>query len=377
VRHTASLFILFAVVPLLYADSARKVDDLLQKYCWDCHADGADKGDIDFDQYPSVHELLRDTRMQRRIADMLSQKKMPPEDKKQPSRRERAFLLETANKALAAPACSKTHDPGPATIHRLNREEYNNTMRDLFGVDLRPADQFPLDDTGYGFDNIADVLSVSPLLAEKYLAAARSVIDQTLVLKRDDGLTVTPIAGNSLKPVKNTRAGPAGSIGMMMPSNGSLEATHAFPVKGEYIIRTTTWATQAGDEPAKVQLRFDNKIVRTHEVTATRDAPQTFSNRITVESGKHRVATAFINDFWDPKFPDPKRRDRNLCIERIEIEGPFNASSPKLPESHYRVFFCTPSASLPEQDAARAAISRFATRAWRRPVKGTALSVSR
>jgi hypothetical protein len=369
VRHPLTLFTLFLIAPLCFADSAEKVDALLQKYCFDCHADGADKGDIDFDVYPNVHELLRDTQLQRRIVDMLEQKKMPPEDKKQLSRRERAFLLEATTKAMNAPGCDKTHDPGPATIHRLNREEYNNTVRDLFGVDLRPADPFPLDDTGYGFDNISDVLTISPLLAEKYLAAAHSVIEQTLVLHRDDGLTVTPIAGNSMKPVKNTRSGPGGAIGMMMPSNGSLEATHSFPVKGEYIIRTTSWATQAGDELAKARLLLNGKAIGAYEVSGTRDQPQTFTERITIEAGKHRIATAFINDFWDPKFPDPKRRDRNLCIERVEIEGPFNAVRPKLPDSHYRVFFCTPSAALSEHDAARAVISRFASRAWRRPLR--------
>src|SRR5438105_9952511 len=71
---------------------------------------------------------------------------------------------------------------GRVTIRRLNRTEYNNTIRDLIGVDFKPAEDFPADDVGYGFDNIGDVLSVSPLLLEKYLAAAESILDQTIVI---------------------------------------------------------------------------------------------------------------------------------------------------------------------------------------------------
>src|SRR5690606_29839192 len=82
---------------------------------------------------------------------------------------------------LAKTGCGDgPHDPGRVTIRRLNRNEYNNTIRDLLGVDFRPADDFPSDDVGYGFDNIGDVLSMPPILLEKYLSAAESITSRVL-----------------------------------------------------------------------------------------------------------------------------------------------------------------------------------------------------
>src|SRR6266542_3399531 len=80
--------------------------------------------------------------------------------------------------------CDCDHpDPGRVTLRRLNRAEYNNTIRDLVGVDFQPADDFPADDSGYGFDNIGDVLSLPPALLEKYLAAARRILNKAFVIE--------------------------------------------------------------------------------------------------------------------------------------------------------------------------------------------------
>ena len=83
--------------------------------------------------------------------------------------------------ALKADDCGRTFDPGRVTIRRLNRAEYNNTIRDLVGIDFHPADDFPSDDVGYGFDNIGDVLSMPPILMEKYLAAAETISEEAIV----------------------------------------------------------------------------------------------------------------------------------------------------------------------------------------------------
>src|SRR3989442_11384970 len=97
---------------------------------------------------------------------------MPPEKKPQPTAGERDLFLTFLDQQLAAVDCTKGRDPGRVTIRRLNRAEYNNTIRDLLAVTLQPAGDFPADDVGYGFDNIGDVLSMTPLLVEKYLTAA-------------------------------------------------------------------------------------------------------------------------------------------------------------------------------------------------------------
>jgi hypothetical protein len=110
---------------------------------------------------------------------------MPPEDRPQPTADESARLITSIKAALERDDCGRPGNPGRVTIRRLNRAEYNNTIRDLVGVDFRPADEFPADDVGYGFDNIGDVLSLPPLLMEKYLFAAETISERAIVRTAD------------------------------------------------------------------------------------------------------------------------------------------------------------------------------------------------
>ena len=105
---------------------------------------------------------------------------MPPEEETQPPQVQIDTITNWIDDALAWCDCSGPVNPGRVTLHRLNRSEYNHTVRDLVGVNFQPADDFPADDTGYGFDNIADVLTMSPLLTEKYLTAAERIFAQAL-----------------------------------------------------------------------------------------------------------------------------------------------------------------------------------------------------
>ena len=106
---------------------------------------------------------------------------MPPEDSEQPSEPAGGSIVNWIEKTIYNFDCDKPTDPGRVTIRRLNRAEYNNTIRDLLGITLRPADDFPSDDVGSGFDNIGDVLSLPPLLMEKYLAAAERIAEEVIV----------------------------------------------------------------------------------------------------------------------------------------------------------------------------------------------------
>src|SRR5262249_56790217 len=111
------------------------------------------------------------------VEHVLAAGEMPPKkSKNQPTKEEREFVINWISNTLTKVDCTGPKDPGRVTIRRLNRAEYNNTIRDLCGVKFQAADDFPADDVGYGFDNIGDVLSLSPLLLEKYLAAAERVV---------------------------------------------------------------------------------------------------------------------------------------------------------------------------------------------------------
>jgi hypothetical protein len=152
----------------------KDVAPLIDRYCLNCHDSAAARGgvvlDVSRDETPDV-EGRRSLWV--RVADALRSGSMPPEGEPRPD----AAELETINSWLDVVVSADDHGPGRITLRRLNRVEYNNTIRDLIGLDFRPADEFPSDDVGYGFDNIGEVLTTSPVLLERYLTAADRVID--------------------------------------------------------------------------------------------------------------------------------------------------------------------------------------------------------
>src|SRR6266581_2065246 len=154
---------------------AKTVTPVLQEYCYPCHGNGKKKGGLALDAYKDEGSAFKDRQVWEKVLENLSLHVMPPENKRQPSQAERDLIAQWIESEILHCDCQHP-DPGRVTLRRLNRAEYNNTIRDLVGVDFHPADDFPADDVGYGFDNIGDVLSVPPLLLEKYLAAAEKVV---------------------------------------------------------------------------------------------------------------------------------------------------------------------------------------------------------
>ena len=291
---------------------------------------------------------------------------MPPAGMPQPTVAERNLLVSWTESALSKTDC-KLPDPGRVTLHRLNRVEYNNTIRDLVGLDLKPADDFPSDDVGYGFDNIGDVLSISPLLMEKYLTAAERVAEAAIV---------TPESGN--RPVRFEEAALAnaggqrfeGTGGRILSSEGEVGVDYEFPATGEYRFRTGAFGQQAGPESARMTFRLDHHDLQTVAVRAVEDAPGTYDVRTKVFDGKRRVSVAFINDYYNTDSPDPKMRgDRNLVVNWLEIEGPLDVPGihGPLPASHKRIFFTQPTGTADREACARRILASFARRAYRRP----------
>src|SRR5215216_7091916 len=153
----------------------RTVKPFLAEHCVSCHGNEKHKRDLNFESIASVKTLIDDRDHWDEVVLKLRNREMPPDDEPQPAEHQRQAVAGWLERELARIDKVTPPDPGRVTARRLNRAEYNNTVRDLLGVDLRPADDFPQDDAGYGFDNIADVLSLSPVLMEKYLSAADNV----------------------------------------------------------------------------------------------------------------------------------------------------------------------------------------------------------
>ena len=126
--------------------------------------------------------IIKDRKLWGRLAEYVEAGDMPPEGRPQPTQAEVEQMTRAIEEVLSNVDCGRETDPGRVTMRRLNRAEYNNTIRDLVGIDFHPADDFPSDDVGYGFDNIGDVLTLPPLLFEKYLAAAEATAEKAIVV---------------------------------------------------------------------------------------------------------------------------------------------------------------------------------------------------
>ncbi len=151
---------------------------LLGRYCTGCHGGAKPKADLALDRYADEAAARKDRDVWAKVGRMLRAHEMPPEGRRQPSAAEVERIVGWASIVAATADCGLKKDPGRVTVRRLNRAEYNNTIRDLLGVTFHPADDFPSDDVGYGFDNNGDVLSLPPLLMEKYLAAAEKIVGE-------------------------------------------------------------------------------------------------------------------------------------------------------------------------------------------------------
>ena len=157
---------------------SENVAPFLSTYCTSCHAGDGAEGGIVLDRYRTSANIQEDYELWEKITRLVNAHQMPPADADQPSSDEVIALSAAIEKELAQFDCTSQKHPGRVTIQRLNKAEYNNTIRDLTGLDLNLADDFPSDDVGDGFDNIGDVLSIPPILLEKYLKAASTVADR-------------------------------------------------------------------------------------------------------------------------------------------------------------------------------------------------------
>ena len=151
------------------------VEPILADHCYGCHGGGIKKGGVTLDEFPDDRAVLARPEVWHDVLKNVRAGLMPPADKPRPSAEEIA-TLESWIKRGAFGLDPADPDPGRVTLRRLNRVEYRNTIRDLMGTDFRADEEFPADDSGYGFDNIGDVLTVSPLLLEKYMQAAEAIV---------------------------------------------------------------------------------------------------------------------------------------------------------------------------------------------------------
>ena len=303
----------------------RDVQPFLAKHCYECHGDDNAENGFRLDLVKDEASLEESGPVLEKALKNLANHKMPPSDEVQPAEADRTKTVGWLKTFLAGDPNGPIN-PGRVTIRRLNRAEYNNTIRDLLAIDIRPADSFPVDDAGYGFDNNGDVLSLAPVLMEKYLASAalateKAVLCEPVVpppLKRWDAAEVEgSIPKGDPRAVVAMGRGPGAPAGALRPalaggagdgappprramptgrvfnSNGEIFAEYDVPTDGEYVFRVRAYGTKRPQiafavDGATVQKPFSiNEEIRNTSVYAL--------DKVRLKAGKHRVSLALLN----------------------------------------------------------------------------------
>jgi hypothetical protein len=227
----------------------KSVMPVLAARCVGCHSAELKIGNLDLEQFRDSGLALRQTNVWKKVRDRITARTMPPPPAPGLSAAESAAVAGWIDHLLGR-AVSGAVDPGRVTARRLNRTEYNNTIRDLLGVTIRAADEFPIDDSGYGFDNIGDVLSLSPLLMEKLMSAAERI---SRVAVYGPAYPAQPSLLVKIKTKRSQDDSPTSGDIFPYSMRGALYGVYHFPVDGQYEFRwrySNLRGPEVADQPA-------------------------------------------------------------------------------------------------------------------------------
>jgi len=369
------------VSPSLFADTGgaatfrRDIRPLLETYCFDCHADGANKGNIAFDEFDSDQAALEDRDLWLHVLKNLRAGLMPPRKKSQPSPEEKARIEQWIKRAVFQ-SNPENPDPGLVTIRRLNRTEYRNTIRDLLGVDFDTGSIFPPDDTGHGFDNIADVLTLPPMLLEKYVFAANQIINQAVPtvprVMREQVINGRQFRGGEDAPDdRNARGNRRGGLQLSYYQPAAVSNTFRADIAGRYqlavaLMINDRFVDNVHDyNKCRLIFRVDGRELLNQEYTWQAGKPYNYNYETDWAAGNHELAF----ELQPLTTNEPQTRTLSMQITSVKVSGP-TAKEHWVQPRDYAKFFPK---KVPEEAKARQAYARdvlgpFARRAYRRPV---------
>ncbi len=336
--------------------------------CLPCHQGAKSKGGLDLALLTDEKQFVERYDQIQLMIEMLIDQDMPPEEGKQKlGNAHRKILIVYLRDNLKKIDCQgKAIDPGTVKLHRLNREEYSNTIKTLCYIHFDAAADFPADDSGYGFDNIADVLTLPPPMLEKYLAAAERITRQAIRFSKTKKIKSVTYRFGKHKPINGVIF--SGGHALMV-ANSQLNVSHDFPIKGEYIIKINAYGDQAGDESANMKIFFNKKIIKNQRVTAVRNRPEIYEFKVKIKKPhRGKIGIAFTNDAYKQSTKETPGYDRNLGIDSLTVEAPQKGILVKRPESQKKLIKRYPTKNVSVANAAKSVMKDFATRAYRRPV---------
>lgn len=280
---------------------------LLQTYCVDCHNEDNSEGEVDLSLLETLEGVQANSEMAIHAVSMIEFAAMPPDDADLPDEEQRRLLGDQLDALVFHAACDLRPRPGHTTARRLNRAEYNNAIRDLFGIDFQPADSFPSDEVGGGFDNNADVLSLSTMLMDKYLTAAEEVTAKIIV----DPDTLPKInetfTGDTLFILGDSKTGSFGQ--RYITADGMAWFDVEIPVRGEYTIEVVASPQQKSlDRVVSTMHSADGalKAIFEHDHREDSGDDDHESTRLTLDPGTHRF---FFRTSLLPASEREKHRD--------------------------------------------------------------------
>jgi hypothetical protein len=358
----------------------------LDQFCVTCHNQRLNTAGLALDRL-DLDNVSKDAEAWEKVVRKLRLGVMPPEGAPRPDRLKYDELIESLEKALDA---SARRTAGRPLLHRLNRTEYANAIRDLFGLDVDVASLLPPDDAAFGFDNVAEALGSSPALMQAYLAAARKISSIVVGSAAVDPSSETYSVRQDLSQDHHLEGQPLGTV-------GGMSAGHTFPLDGEYefqvrLFRTNLSAIRGLEDEHQVELTLDGKRILLAEFGGDEDLVALQKNptdasdrlettrlrvRVFVNAGPRELAAAFLDE--TPPLLRTNRlqrfvRDFNPFdaegaphVQSITVTGPFNAVTSGN-RSPFRVFSCRPDDSRAGSSCARRIVSTIARRAYRRPV---------
>jgi hypothetical protein len=345
----------------------------INKYCVSCHNDRLRTAGLSLQELDPA-DAAAHAQTWEKVVGKLRSRAMPPATASRPDEATYDLVASRLESALNAAAARKPN-PGHPAVHRLNRAEYTNAVRDLLALDVDGPSLLPPDDQGFGFDNNADLLTMSPGLLDRYLLAARKV-SRLAVGDPSIRPSVQRYAVSRLL-TQDDRV----SEELPFGSRGGIVIRHHFPLDAEYVLRVRLQGNPGRTAGEQVEVRLDGERVKLFTVGGPsvgrggEGAPDpVLEVRFAAKAGPRMLGVSLVKRTTAPEGVAPARLPvgsisfRAAGIGSIELDGPYNASGVGDTPSRRRIFICRPGRSQDERACATQILSVLARRAYRRPV---------
>lgn len=345
-------------------------EPMLERYCYDCHSGHDAEAGLSLNELVHGKEFQHDRKQWIEILRQVKAGNMPPVDMDQPTNDERQELIQWITVMLEQLDCSDKANPGKATIQRLTRVQYQNTVRDLVGVDFDVNSLFPPDDLAYGFDNNGDVLSVTPVMFDKYLRAADEIARIAIPSAEDIRLPCESLELPETSGTKNW-----GKTGRLIFREASVEASYVAKQSGKYFAKFSVAGMQAGSEPVRMEIRLNDKFAKKVSIYSDKEESEDYVLLFDAESGEEiKITIAFTNDYYNRELPKGESRDRNLIVNAVRISGPVDLQKMASKQLQQTLLSHMPTTEQWLNNrgwelAAKRGLAKFLPLAYRRPIE--------